>query len=95
MVDKNTRREYKIDKGTLSVNFHLMANPRFNLYPTRKGDFFMSNCERCKLRARYDGNPASILGRFWKWHIKWCPGWRGYLKSLTEDEKKKIQDKYK
>ena len=54
----------------------------------------MSNCEACKLRARYDNKPKSLLGRLWKWHIKWCPGWKGYLKSLPEAEKQLIQEKY-
>jgi hypothetical protein len=55
----------------------------------------MSGCENCKLRARYDSKPDSILGRLWKWHIGWCPGWKHYLKSLPEEERQKLQDKYK
>ncbi|MFC1852903.1 hypothetical protein ACFL27_22110 [candidate division CSSED10-310 bacterium] len=52
-------------------------------------------CETCNFRARYDANPKSILGRIWRWHIKWCPGWKTYLKSLPEDKKADITAKYK
>ena len=24
-------------------------------------------CENCKLRAAYDKNPKSLIGRFWRW----------------------------
>ena len=26
-------------------------------------------CENCKLRAAYDKNPKSLIGRFWRWQI--------------------------
>ena len=29
------------------------------------------NCENCKFRAKYDDNPASFLGRIWRWHAGW------------------------
>jgi hypothetical protein len=51
-------------------------------------------CANCGLRARYDKNPKSILGRFWRWHTNWCPGWRSYMKSLPEDEKAEIKARY-
>ena len=54
----------------------------------------MSNCDNCKFRAKYDKNPRSILGRIWKWHIGWCPGWKAYLKSLSDDERKKLTEQY-
>ena len=31
-------------------------------------------CENCKLRANYEKNPKSLMGRFWRWHINFCPG---------------------
>ena len=52
------------------------------------------NCENCKRRAKYDNNPTSLGGRFWRWHINWCPGWKGYMNSLGEDQKIQIQNKY-
>ena len=41
-----------------------------------------SNCENCGFRAKYDNNPKSILGRIWRWHAGWCPGWNAYVKEL-------------
>ncbi len=52
------------------------------------------NCEECKLRAKHDKNPKSFVGKFWRWHINWCPGWKGYMGSLNEEEKNKIKSKY-
>ena len=52
------------------------------------------NCETCGFRARYDRNPKSLLGRIWRWHANWCPGWRGYMRSLPEDERVRLAQKY-
>ena len=52
------------------------------------------NCENCGLKAKYDNHPKSFLGRLWKWHINWCPGWKAYLKSLTNEKRIEIADKY-
>jgi len=54
----------------------------------------MSRCESCKFKAKYDNNPRSILGRLWKWHIGWCPGWKSYLRSLTEEKREEIKKQY-
>jgi len=54
-----------------------------------------SNCGDCKMRAKYDTKPKSFWGRFWRWHINWCPGWKGYMESLSEDEKQALKLKYK
>ncbi|MBW1674880.1 MAG: hypothetical protein JRJ45_14840 [Deltaproteobacteria bacterium] len=55
----------------------------------------MNRCEKCGLRARYDKNPQSILGRIWKWHIGWCPGWKSYIRSLPDEERKKLSEYYR
>jgi len=52
------------------------------------------NCEECSFRAKYDNNPKSILGRLWRWHINWCPGWKGYITSLPNEIKIELNDKY-
>lgn len=52
-------------------------------------------CANCAFRTKYDNNPRSILGRIWRWHISFCPGWKVYMKSLTESERTKIKKKYK
>ncbi len=51
-------------------------------------------CANCKLRAHYDKNPKSLLGRFWRWHINFCPGFRGYFTSRDEETKAQIREKY-
>ena len=55
----------------------------------------MKNCEKCRFRAIYDKNPGSILGRIWKWHIGWCPGWKSYVKSLSNEEREKLLKLYR
>jgi hypothetical protein len=44
-------------------------------------------CATCKMRARYERNPRSLLGRFWLWHTRWCPGWKAYVATLPESER--------
>lgn len=53
-----------------------------------------SNCGNCKMRAKYDENPKSLRSRFWRWHINWCPGWKGYMKSLDEQERAILKEQY-
>ena len=52
------------------------------------------NCENCNLRARYDKNPRSIIGRLWRWHINWCPGWKRYISSLPDEDRNRISQTY-
>ena len=52
------------------------------------------NCGDCGFRAKYDNNPKSILGRIWRWHAGWCPGWKAYMKSLSVEERIRLADKY-
>ena len=51
-------------------------------------------CEKCKLREKYDNNPKSLLGRLWRWHAGWCPGWKGYITSLSPETRNEIAKKY-
>ena len=52
-------------------------------------------CSTCAFRAKYDKNPKSLLGRLWRWHTNFCPGWKDYMKSLPEEERKTLAEKYK
>lgn len=54
----------------------------------------LTACHRCRLRAAYDRNPRSWLGRLWRWHIRWCPGWRAYWRSLSPAEQEQFRQKY-
>jgi hypothetical protein len=53
-----------------------------------------NDCEKCSFRAKYDNNSKSLLGRLWKWHIGWCPGWKGYMRSIPDDERATLAEKY-
>ncbi|MDB1122945.1 hypothetical protein [Vibrio algarum] len=52
------------------------------------------NCETCKHRAKYDKNPNSLSGKLWRWHINFCPGWKGYMASLESEKKDEVLKKY-
>ena len=51
-------------------------------------------CENCRLRARYDANPKSILGRLWRFHIGFCPGWNAYFRSLPPEKQQEYIERY-
>lgn len=52
------------------------------------------DCVKCRFRAKYDANPRSLLGRLWRWHIKFCPGWKKYYSALPQMEKNELAVKY-
>ena len=41
-------------------------------------------CENCSLRHHAEEHPGSLLARLWRWHTRWCPGWKAYQKWLAE-----------
>jgi hypothetical protein len=41
-------------------------------------------CATCEFRATAEARPRSLLGILWRIHTWFCPGWRGYQKSLRE-----------
>ena len=51
-------------------------------------------CESCKFRAHYDKNPKSVLGRFWRWHINFCPGFKAYFTHQDEESQTILREKY-
>jgi len=52
------------------------------------------SCADCAFRAKYDRNPRSLLGRLWRWHAGWCPGFTSYMRSLPEAERREIAKRY-
>jgi hypothetical protein len=52
------------------------------------------NSENCPIRATYDNAPRSLMGRFWRWHINFCPGWKKYFASLDDEQKAALRQKY-
>ncbi len=53
-----------------------------------------NQCEECSMKAKYDSKPKSFAGRFWRWHISFCPGWKQYMNSLDKQKKQEIAKKY-
>lgn len=41
-------------------------------------------CETCPLRQKAEVYPKSFMARLWRWHTRWCPGWKAYQASLAE-----------
>lgn len=81
------------DTGMLNTCSRLLGGDKgqVKIYKLEKSPI---PCATCKLRAKYDKNPKSFLGRFWRWHIGFCPGWKSYFNSLSEDEKNMYKEKY-
>jgi hypothetical protein len=50
----------------------------------KPSDQEVPNCENCAIRKKAEERPKSLAGRFWRWHIKWCPGWKSYQAFLAE-----------
>jgi len=40
------------------------------------------------MRRYAERKPDSILSRFWRWHTKWCPGWKAYQRELAKQQAK-------
>jgi len=51
-------------------------------------------CENCKIRAQYDKNPKSLIGRFWHFHTKFCPGFKKYFNSLSAEQQEEMRKRY-
>ncbi len=41
-------------------------------------------CAECPLRKKAEARPRSLMGRFWHWHTKFCPGWKLYQEYLAD-----------
>lgn len=52
------------------------------------------NCNSCPMRAKHDKSPKSIIGRFWRWHINFCPGWKKYFKDMSPAEQDGVRKRY-
>lgn len=52
------------------------------------------DCEHCKFRGKYDRNPKNLLGRLWRWHAGWCPGFRKYITALPDEDRRALADRY-
>ena len=41
-----------------------------------------AKCHTCPMRQRAEQKPRSLIARFWRWHTRWCPGWKAYVAEL-------------
>ncbi len=53
-----------------------------------------TGCENCKLRQKYDKNPKSWGGRFWRFHIAFCPGWKQYMNEVAPEQRQALARQY-
>ncbi len=51
-------------------------------------DFF------CIFAPSYYSLRIRKIGRFWRWHINFCPGWKAYFTSRPDEEQKQLREKY-
>jgi hypothetical protein len=42
-------------------------------------------CETCPIRLKSEAKPKSFVARLWRWHTRWCPGWKAYQEHLTQE----------
>ena len=54
-----------------------------------------SHCDGCAFRKKYDDNPKSLLGRLWRWHAGWCPGWKAHMASKPVEEQRALAERYR
>ena len=40
-------------------------------------------CETRALRLKAEARPNTLIARLWRWHTRWCPGWKAYQRSLA------------
>ncbi len=52
------------------------------------------NCKECSFRKIHNNKSKSFLGRLWRWHMNWCPGWKKYYDSLGENQRMEKAAKY-
>ena len=52
-----------------------------------------SKCATCPMRLRAEKKPKSLISKIWRWHTKWCPGWKAYQRELTKQSAESGQQK--
>lgn len=41
-------------------------------------------CTKCPMKTKYDKNPKSLIGRFWRWHISIYTGILSGLENVSK-----------
>lgn len=49
------------------------------------------SCANCALKAKAEAKPKSFMGRLWRWHTTWCPGWKAYQAELAKQNRDEVQ----
>lgn len=49
-------------------------------------------CSDCTFRKYWEKHPRSLLGRLWKFHTNFCPGWIRYTHSFYPEDLKELQE---
>jgi hypothetical protein len=50
-----------------------------------------SKCADCAWRKKSEANPKSLMARIWRFHTKFCPGWKAYQKELAQQRQDQPQ----
>ncbi|MFO7877859.1 MAG: hypothetical protein R6U55_14890 [Desulfovermiculus sp.] len=50
----------------------------------------MAKCEQCPWRKKAEARPNSWLARLWRWHTRWCPGWKAYMREQKAKEEERV-----
>ena len=66
-----------------------ITNSKGELCNEGEAIYFLMNEEKAK-----EMGPKSLIGRFWRWQINFCPSWRGYFKSLPPEKQEEFRKKY-
>jgi len=49
-----------------------------------------SKCATCPMRKKAEENPHTLKARLWRWHTKWCPGWKAYQRELAAQKSREV-----
>ncbi|NLV20855.1 MAG: hypothetical protein GXY49_02540 [Syntrophomonadaceae bacterium] len=49
-----------------------------------------ARCAACPMRQAAEKNPQSFKARLWRWHTKWCPGWKAYQRELAQTQHREV-----
>ncbi|MBI5668220.1 MAG: hypothetical protein HZC41_09455 [Chloroflexi bacterium] len=45
-------------------------------------------CAACQLRAQAEAHPKTWKARLWRFHTRFCPGWKSYQVALAKQAMK-------
>jgi hypothetical protein len=48
----------------------------------QEGAIIESKCHTCPMRERAQEKPHSFMAWFWRFHTRFCPGWKAYVREL-------------